>query len=152
MERHRRTRWTPVASALVLAAGLCTARSAEALARASITRDVGMRAGRPVPSAQSRDRARQSSIPAPSQRPTDSATNARGAAGGHAALAQHHDGRERRRAPDSRVVLDPLRSCSGRPGPAAFGKGERIVSASAAVFHDANAPPASSLDAAGRRS
>lgn len=154
MERHRSIRWPLIASVLALAAGLSSARSAEALVHASITRDVGMRAARPAASTPGRDGGRQSSIPSPGHRAPapDTATTARGATGGNAALAQHHDGRERRRAPDSRVVLDPSRSRSGRPRAVSFGEGERIVSGSGAVFHDANAPPASSLDAAGRRS
>lgn len=152
MERHRSIRWPLIASVLALAAGLSSARSAEALVHASITRDVGMRAARPASSIPGRDGG--PSIPSPGHRAPapDTATTARGATGGNAALAQHHDGRERRRAPDSRVVLDPSRSRSGRLRAVSLGEGERIVSGSGAVFHDANAPPASSLDVAGRRS
>jgi len=152
MERPRLTRWILAASGLTLAAGLSSAWPAKALAHASIGHDVGMRAARPASSARNWDGGRQSGVPAPGHRTPDSATNARGATGGEPALAPHHDGRERRRAPDSRIVLGRLRSGPGLPRAVTFGEGERLVSASGAVFHDANAPPASSLDAAGRRS
>ncbi len=152
MERHRLTRWTLVASALAVAAGLPSARPAQALVHASITRDIGMRAARPASTTRSRDGARQSSIPAPGHGTPDSATNARGPTGGDAILAQHQDGRERRRAPDSRVVLDSFRARSSRPRSISVAEGQRIVSGSGALFHDAHAPPASMIDAAGRRS
>lgn len=153
MERHRHIRWTLLTSALVLGAGLASAPAAWAVGYASFNRGVAMRATRPTrPTVRSRGGVRQSASSAPSDGTPGNARNARGATGGDAMLAQHQDGRERRRAPDSRVILDPFRARSCRPRSISVAQGEQIVSGSGAVFHDAHAPPASIIDAAGRRS
>jgi len=138
---------------LVLAAGLASARAASAVIHASIIRDVGIRATQPDRSAvQHRSDARPAPNPARSDGTPGSATNARGTTGANALLVQHHDGRDRRRAPDSRVVLGQSRSRSCRPRAVSITAGERMVAGYGAVFHDAHAPPAPALDAAGHRS
>jgi len=150
MERRRHTspRVLASASVLALAAALVSPRAASAVIHASIVRDVGIRATQPDRSAvQHGSDARPAPNPAPGN-----ATNARGATGANALLAQHHDGRDRRRAPDSRVVLGQSRSRSCRPRPVSITTGERMVAGYGAVFHDAHAPPAPAVDAAGHRS
>src|SRR5262249_58855459 len=103
MERHHHTapRMLASASVLALAAALVSPRAASAVIHASIIRDVGIRATQPDRSAVQHG---SDARPAPNRAP-GSATNARGAAGANALLVQHRDGRDRRRAPDSRVVL-----------------------------------------------
>ena len=155
MERRRHTSVRVLASAsvLALAAALVCPRAASAVIHASIIRDVGIRATQPDRSAvQHRSDARPAPNPSRTDGTPESATNARGATGANAILVQHHDGRDRRRAPDSRVVLGQSRSRSCRPRPVSVTAGERMVAGYGAVFHDAHAPPAPALDAAGHRS
>jgi len=155
MERRRHTspRVLASASVLALAAALVSPRAASAVIHASIIRDVGIRATQPDRSAvQHRSDARPAPNPARSDGTPGNATNARGATGTNALLLQHHDGRDRRRAPDSRVVLGQSRSRSCRPRPVSITTGERMVAGYGAVFHDAHAPPAPAVDAAGHRS
>jgi hypothetical protein len=153
MERHRHVRPGFLASVLVLAAGLVSAQAASAVIHASIIREVGIRATAPDRRAVEHPRdARPAPNPPRSDGTPGSATNARGATGSNALLVHQHDGRDRRRAPDSRIVLAPSRSRSVRPRPVSVTAGERMVAGYGAVFHDAHAPPVSMLDAAGRRS
>jgi hypothetical protein len=154
MERHRHTRWALVTSALLAGVSLASAHPAGAIAFASVTRDVGMRAaGVDRATAGRRGGARQpGNAAAPSEGSPESATNAHGATRGDGVIVQQHDGRDRRRAPDSRVVLAAARSRRCRPRPVSITAGERSVARSGAVFHDAHAPPAATPDAAGRRS
>lgn len=138
---------------LALAAALVSPRAASAVIHASIIRDVGIRATQPDRSAaQHRSDARPTPNPARTDGTPESATNAHGATGANALLVQQHDGRDRRRAPDSRVVLGQSRSRSCRPRPVSVTAGERMAAGYGAVFHDAHAPPAPALDAAGHRS
>jgi hypothetical protein len=153
MERRRHTSARVLASVLALAAAIVSPRAASAVIRASIIRDVGIRAMRPDPSAvQHRSDARPAPNPARTDGRPENATNARGATGADALLVPHHDGRDRRRAPDSRIALGQSRSGSCRPRPVSVTAGERMAAGYGAVFHDAHAPPAPALDAAGHRS
>ena len=153
MERRRHTSPRVLASVLVLALGLVSARAASAVIHASIIRDVGISATEASrPAVQPRSDAWPAPYPARSDGTPGSATNARGAPGTHALLVQQHDGRDRRRGPDSRVVLAQARSRSFRPRPVSVTAAERMAAGYGAVFHDAHAPPATALDAAGHRS
>jgi hypothetical protein len=152
--RHSRPRVLASASVLALAAALVSARAANAVIHTSIIRDVGIRATEPGrPAAQHRSDARAAPDPSRSDGTPGTATNARGATGANALLVQQHDGRDRRRAPDSRIVLAQSRSRSLRPRPVSVTAAERMAAGHGAVFHDAHAPPAATLDdAAGHRS
>jgi hypothetical protein len=102
-----------------------------------------------------RRRAHPSDDAAGRQRAPESTTRNRGTNGTDAALVRQHEGRDRRSTPDSRVGLDPARSRCRAAGLLSTTADERALSGSAAVFHDAHAPPAVATfgsDAAGHRS